>query len=308
MAENDDRKRSVLTRSPIFRNLPDEALEAISRAVEHLDLPKGTTIFKEGDPGDSLYIIESGRVRIFRKEEAGIEIDLSIQGPGESFGEMALLTGEPRSADVQALDPVHLLVLPKEQFEGILRDFPVLSQVFVKEMRRWLLRDEKRLEMEAREAYKASRLSWLDFLVVIAVSAILAVVFNYSNPNGIVLFPKLPDKSSIPVLSPAQAAQELAGGRALILDAMPENFYQKRHIKGAVSMPLGLFDIVYMMSLSEEDKEKEIIVYGGTLSRFYDWEVAGKLLLRGHENVRILEGGLDEWEKLGYPVEAKGKK
>ena len=73
-------------------------------------------------------------------------------------------------------------------------------------------------------------------------------------------------------------------------------------------MPLGLFDIVYLMTFAEEDKERKIVVYGGTISKSYDLEVANKLLLRGYKNVRILEGGLGAWEGSGYPVEEKAKK
>ena len=62
------------------------------------------------------------------------------------------------------------------------------------------------------------------------------------------------------------------------------------------------------MTFAKENKEKKIIVYGGTVSKLYDRELADKLLLRGHEQVRILEGGLAAWEAKGYPVEEKGKK
>jgi len=307
MSENESRME-ILARSPVFRDLPREALEAISRAVQSLVVPQGTTIFREGDPADSLYIISSGKARVFRKGAEQVEIDLSFPGPGEAFGEMALLTGEPRSADVEVLEETHLLVLSKVDFDRILRDFPDTSKVFFREMRRLLIREERRLEMEVQEAYQASRVSWLDFLVVIAISTILAVFFNYSNPNGIALFPEFPDRTAMASISPAAAMEELAGGDALILDAMPENFYRKRHIKGAVSMPLPLFDIVYMMTLADEDKEKKIIIYGDTISKQYDLELANKLLLRGYQNVRILEGGLAAWEEKGYPVEEKANK
>jgi rhodanese-related sulfurtransferase len=188
-----------------------------------------------------------------------------------------------------------------------LRDFPDISKVFVKEMRRWLLRDDERLEMEAGKAYKASRMSWVDFFLVIVISIVLAVIFNTTNPNGIPLFPEFPDRSSIPMVSPSAVLEEIQQGETLILDAMPTNFYHQRHIGGAVNIPLGLFDIVYLMTFAEEDKEKKIIVYGGTISKAYDLEVAGKLLLRGYKNVRILEGGLTAWEGTGYPVEEKAK-
>jgi rhodanese-related sulfurtransferase len=84
---------------------------------------------------------------------------------------------------------------------------------------------------------------------------------------------------------------------------MPGNFYQQRHIKGAINMTMALFNFVYLMSFSEEDKDKKIIVYGNTISRPYDLEIADKLLLRGYRNVKVLDGGLQAWEAKGYPVE-----
>jgi len=301
MNENDN-KVNILMKSPVFRDLPKDALNAITGAVQDLVVPQHAIVYRQGDPGDSLYIISSGRVRIFGRNEKGVEIDLSIQGPGDTFGEMALLTGEPMSADIEALEETHLMILSKGQFDRILRDFPDISKMFVKEMKRWLLRDDERLDKEARKAYKASRMSWVDFCLLIVITIVLAVVFNSTNPNGIPLFPEFPDRSSIPMLSPSAAMEEIQHGKTLILDAMPANFYQQRHIGGAVNIPLELFDIVYLMAFGEEDKEKKIVVYGETISRHYDLEVADKLILRGYHNVRILDGGLTAWEGRGYPV------
>ena len=301
-------KVNILMKCKIFRDLPKDALEAIARAAEYQVAPQHNMISREGDPAESLCIISSGRVRIFRRNEKGREIDLAIQGPGEVFGEMSLLTGEPRSADVEALEEVHLMVVSKDHFDRILRDFPDISKIFLKEMRHWLLRGEKFIELEAGKARNASRISWVDFILVIGVSVILAMIFNYSNPNGIPLFPDFPDRKSIAAISPATAREEVQRGEALILDAMPANFYQERHIRGAVNIPLALFDIVYVMTLADEDREKKIVVYGGTISRPYDLEVANKLLLLGYKNVRVLEGGLAAWEGTGYPVEEKATK
>lgn len=307
MAENDDRVK-ILMRSPVFRGLPKEALSAITRAVQDRVVPQCTLISREGDLGDSLYIIRSGRVRIFGRNEEGVEIDLSIQGPGDAFGEMALFAGERMSADVEVLEESRFMILSKEQFDRISRDFPDISRVFVNEMKRWLPGDDDRLERETDKAYKPPRISWVDFLLVILISTVLAVIFNTTNPNGIPLFPEFPDRSSIAMLSPSAAMEESQRGETLFLDAMPANFYEQRHVAGAVNIPLALFDIVSLMTLAEENKERKIVVYGATISKPYDLEVANKLLLRGYRNVRILEGGLPAWEGGGYPVEAKAKK
>jgi CRP-like cAMP-binding protein/rhodanese-related sulfurtransferase len=300
-------KAEVLTRSPVFGDLPKDALDAIAGAVESLVVSRNEIILRQGDPGDCLYIIRSGSVRIFRRSEEGLRLDISIKGPGETFGEMALLTGEPRSANVETLGETHLMVLSKENLDQIMRDFPEISKMFTREMRRWLFNDEKRIEIQAREVRQSLRITWFDYFLVLAVSVILAIIFNYSNPNGIPLFPGFPSRNAIPAIGPAAAYEEFQRRETLFLDARPAGFYQECRIQGAVNIPLALFDIVYLMAIAKEDKEKRIIVYGGTISKLYDLELANKLLLRGHEQVRILEGGLAAWEVKGYPVDVKGK-
>lgn len=300
-------KDSVLETS-VFRDLPKEKLNDIAGAIRTQLVPGQTIIFREGDPGDNFYIISSGKVRVYRRNERGMERDLSVLGPGESFGEMALITGEPRTATVEAVEETRLMVLSKEEFDRILRECPNVSMSFMKEMRTWLLRDDQLIEQEAEEVYQASRLSLFDFLLVIGISVLLAVSFNRSNPNGIPFFPSTPDRSAIGTINASAAMANLQRGGTIIVDAMPSNFYQKGHIKGAVNMPLALFDIIYMMSFADEDKEKEIIVYGDTISRMYDLEIANKLMVRGFKNVRILDGGLSAWEAAGYPIIEKAKK
>ena len=175
--------------------------DELFRAVEHQVAAPGTIIFRQGDPGDRFYVIRSGNVRVFRKDAGGLETDLSVLGPGESFGEMALLTGEARSANVEAIEETRLMVLSKEQFERILKDFPDITLAFVKQMSGWLLRDEKIIEKEAQQQYRAPRVSWFDFVLLIGVSLILALLFNRSNPNGISPFPNLPDRKAISPIS-----------------------------------------------------------------------------------------------------------
>jgi rhodanese-related sulfurtransferase len=301
-------KKELSTGSTVFGQLPKEKWEEITRAVENQVVAPHTVIFRQGDPGNTFYIIHSGKVRVFREDSDGLETDLAVLGVGDSFGEMALLTGEARAANVEAVEETRLLVLSKEQFERILKDYPDVSLAFVKQMSGWLLRVDKIIEKDAQQVYQASRTSWLDFLFVIGVSVILALVFNQSNPNGIPLFPKFPDRKAISEISAPQAMEEAKKGEALIVDAGPANFYEKKHIQGSINMPLSLFDIVYMMTIGDEEKGKKVIVYGGTVSRLYDWELADKLLVRGHKDVRVLKGGLAAWEKKGYPVEEEKQK
>jgi CRP/FNR family transcriptional regulator, cyclic AMP receptor protein len=101
-------------------DLRDFAQHAVSRTF-----PKNTVVVTEGDQTDSLYIIVSGRVKIYVSDENGKEIVLNESGPGEYFGEMVLDEG-PRSASVMTLAPTTFLVVPKEDF----KDFVVKSPEF----------------------------------------------------------------------------------------------------------------------------------------------------------------------------------
>ena len=295
-----DKQKSAGSR--IFGQLPKEKHDEIIRAMENQSIAPGTIIFRQGDPGDRYYIIQSGKVKVFREDADGLETELSVLGAGESFGEMALLTGEARSASVKAVEQTRLMVLSKEQFRRILEDSPAISLAFVKQLSVWLTRDDKIIAAEVQQLRQARRATWLDFLLVIGVSVILAIMFNTANPNGLPLFPEFPDRKAIPEISAAQAMEETKNGEALILDAGPANFYEKKHIRGAINMPLPLFDIIYMMTFKGAEKGEKVIVYGGTISKLYDLELANKLILRGHKEVRVLQGGMAAWEEKGYPV------
>ena len=212
------------------------------------------------------------------------------------------------TANVESLAETHLISLPKERFDRLLRDYPDLFNNFIREMRRWLIKSRKIIEDEANMVFSASRVSLFDFLLVIGMSVLLAITFNLSNPYGIPLVPEPPDAESITSISASAAMEDYRQGHTLIVDAMPNNFYSQRHIKGAVNMPMALFDIVYLISFSEQDKAKRIVVYGNTISRSYDLELADKLVLRGYTDVNIMDGGMNAWEANGYPVDEKDSK
>jgi len=293
---------SKLSTSPIFDNIPQEKLVEILRIAQNKVVPAHTIIFQQGDVGDSFYIINSGKVRVYRKSKEGIVTDLVQLGPGESFGELALITGEPRMGYVESLEETDLTVIPKDQFDKILKDYPHISSTLVKQMSSWLVQSNYKLETET-ERQQLPGISWFDFLIIFGLSLFFSIVFNLSNPHGIRLIPK--SLSAEPVLTemPSVAIEKYHEGNTLFIDAMPSNFFKQQHIKGAMNLPLALFEIMYMMELSGVDKEKEIIVYGRTISRLYDEDVAGKLILSGHKNTKILKGGLSQWKKKGYPVE-----
>ena len=124
----------------VLGQLPQEKWDELARAVEDLVVAPGTVILRQGDPGDKFYLIRTGRVRVFR-EDASLETELSVLQAGDDFGEMALFMDEPRSATVAALEETRLMVLSKEQFQSILKDFPNVTFAFVRQMSERLLRN-----------------------------------------------------------------------------------------------------------------------------------------------------------------------
>jgi CRP/FNR family cyclic AMP-dependent transcriptional regulator len=107
--------------------LTDAELKAISRHAVTRTFPKNAVVVNEGDRTDSLYLIISGRVKVFVSDDAGKEIVLGNAGPGEYFGEMVLDEG-PRSASVMTLEPTKFSIVPKEDFRAFLTDNPEFAQ------------------------------------------------------------------------------------------------------------------------------------------------------------------------------------
>lgn len=105
---------------------PDERAQ-IESYTSRRRYPRGTVIVAEGDSNQSLYVIVSGKVKVYLTDADGREIILRFQGPGEYFGELALLDDAPRSATVIGVEPTELLVLPKAGFERCLIEHPTTA-------------------------------------------------------------------------------------------------------------------------------------------------------------------------------------
>ncbi|MDA3895511.1 MAG: cyclic nucleotide-binding domain-containing protein [Desulfobacteraceae bacterium] len=287
---------------PILKKLPEEIRDEIVKRAESRTVSAGCMICRQGDPGDSFFMIKSGAVRIYRETEDNIETELAVLGPGGSFGEMALLTCAPRAANVMVVQDAKLTSLSKEQFDWILKNYPVVSLTLIKQMASWLMDNDQMIEREHSRQYKPPKLSIFDFIIILILSGLCALIFNQSNPNGLQLFPNTSLNPNIRMVPPSVAVRQLNRKTAQFVDAMPNSIYEQKHIAGAVNIPLSMFDIMYMMGLSDADKSQKIIVYGRTISRLYDVQLVNKLFLRGHKNIQVLEGGLPLWKKKGYPT------
>ena len=105
---------------PLFANMPVDQLQTLVAALDRRAYRKGQLILCQGDMGDSLFVVVSGRVRIFTLSPEGHELSVWICDAGDFFGEMALLTGEPRSACAKAMEQTEVLVLRRPDFYSYL--------------------------------------------------------------------------------------------------------------------------------------------------------------------------------------------
>jgi rhodanese-related sulfurtransferase len=153
-----------------------------------------------------------------------------------------------------------------------------------------------------REAERAGRFRTADVILMVIISAVLALAFNYSSPNGIPVVPESIFQAHTPLVDVLTAHQMLSRGEAVLVDARPSELFQQKHIAEAVNIPSALFDVIYPMKLGPALKpEQVVLIYGRTFSKRYDDEVAQRLLQR-HDQVRVLEGGLEAWEEKGFTV------
>jgi CRP/FNR family cyclic AMP-dependent transcriptional regulator len=119
---------------PLFSHVADGDLEQIASHLIERRYPRNTTIVEEGLPGDYMYIIREGRVKVTKLSEDGREKILAFFEPGHFVGDMALLDRAPRSASVKALTPVRVLALSRADFTGLIRKSPDLAIAVIREL------------------------------------------------------------------------------------------------------------------------------------------------------------------------------
>ena len=123
-----------LAQVDLLRSLPPEEMEDVLLCVEPLQVPAGRTLFRQGEAGDALYLIDQGRVAVLAGSPETVPggdaepIPLAELTAGQSFGEIALLTGAPRTATVVAITDAALLKIAKEHFDELLDCSPRLRQ------------------------------------------------------------------------------------------------------------------------------------------------------------------------------------
>jgi len=112
---------------PLFAELSEPELQKISRVAVPRTYPAGTIILREGDPGDTCYVLDHGQGRVTRQHADGRTITLTNVGPGEIFGELAMFGGEVRSATVEAVTDLHAVAILAGDLKRLLNEHPEIA-------------------------------------------------------------------------------------------------------------------------------------------------------------------------------------
>jgi CRP/FNR family transcriptional regulator, cyclic AMP receptor protein len=139
----------LLRSVPLFSDLEQGELESFSRVAVPRAFPAATRVFHEGDHSDACYIIRSGSFRVTREHSDGRAITLATLGPGDIFGELAMLDGEVRSASVEALEDGELLALPASEVRALLARHPEITVKLVAALVRRLRTANERISRQS---------------------------------------------------------------------------------------------------------------------------------------------------------------
>ena len=130
---------------PLFNGLDRSELEKFAEVTREKSYPKGSVILFEDDPGDSLFVVREGRVKVVLIGEDGREVILGVLGVGEYFGELSLIDDRPRSAHVIAMEDSNLLVLRREDFRKRVESSPSVAWSLLTELSRRLRRADDKI-------------------------------------------------------------------------------------------------------------------------------------------------------------------
>src|SRR5438034_10168810 len=153
----------TLRQVPLFESLDDAAAKKLCELLETLDCKTGTFLFRAGDAGDAMYVIEHGKVRICVRATDGHEVTLTELGRGDFFGEMALLNGQRRSADAVVADGARLAILSREHFLAFMRSSPDVALEMLTALANRLRRTDELLRHSATRNVNVEEAAHLTF-------------------------------------------------------------------------------------------------------------------------------------------------
>lgn len=172
VGESDQSAVELLKSVPLFADLEAGELERFSRVAVPRSFPAGTRVFHEGDSSDACYIVKEGSFRVTREHTDGRAITLATLGPGEIFGELAMLDGDKRSASAEAVTDGELLALPAADVRGLLARHPEIALKLVAGLVRRLRAANVRLSKQSFQTVPSR------------VAGILAQLSREAQDNG----------------------------------------------------------------------------------------------------------------------------
>jgi len=117
----------VLRKAGLFQGVAPEDVGALGNQFEVIEAPRGTTLFQEGEPGDSLYIVLEGKVKLGRRSSDGRENLVAVMGPADQFGELSLFDPGPRTATAVVVTDARLARLPKQALQTWVQERPQIA-------------------------------------------------------------------------------------------------------------------------------------------------------------------------------------
>ena len=144
-SEPSGRVVAQLRRVPLFAHLNDEELARVSQAAREKSYPKNSVILFEDDPGDALFVVVSGQVKVVLIGEDGREVILAMLQDGDFFGEMSLIDDQPRSAHVIATEEANMLVLRRDDFRAAMDEAPRIAFGLLQALSRRLRRADDKI-------------------------------------------------------------------------------------------------------------------------------------------------------------------
>ena len=114
-----DEKLELLKRVPLFGSCGRREIERVGMLAEEVDLPKGRVLMRQGERGEEMFVLVEGSAEVSRDGHV-----IARQGPGQFFGEIALLDGGPRTATVELAEDSRLLVVSRRDFQSLIYEFP----------------------------------------------------------------------------------------------------------------------------------------------------------------------------------------
>ncbi len=128
--------KTMLAEIPLFEGFSEDQLDQLIRAAIRRKLPKGAYLFREGEVADAMYVLLDGRIRSLTSDNHGKEFVFKIGEPGDVFGEISLIDGEPRGWTTQVEEDAEVLMISRQDFVRLLTESPEMKDLVIKNLAR----------------------------------------------------------------------------------------------------------------------------------------------------------------------------